>query len=337
MGQEVLEAEMLDALAKVETLPKGDLAFGLSGGKDSTATYLYLLETGFIERWEAGGGRILRVFSDTGWELQETYDYLDRLERQFGKIHRVATWVPGPGEAKPAGFDQNRNALAKLFEVRLGRYCPMVRLILHWAKFPSSVRKWCTEDLKQVPTISFLATLNNPINTIGVRAEESKKRAVFPALHWSDVYDCWTYRPIKHFKLADVIAIHKRHGIAPNPLYLQGAGSGRVGCGPCVNSGKEDLMWLAANHHGRLDLLADLEVVLEGVDSARSRAGFDGPKWFIGAALDGSGQTPIPVATAVDWSKTARGGRQHVLFQPHKEGCAEWGLCEAMPKKRGTS
>ena len=33
----------------------------------------------------------------------------------------------------------------------------------------------------------------------------------------------------------DVIAIHQRHGIAPNPLYLQGEGSGRLPAAPVWN------------------------------------------------------------------------------------------------------
>jgi 3'-phosphoadenosine 5'-phosphosulfate sulfotransferase (PAPS reductase)/FAD synthetase len=66
---------------------------------------MHLDETGFLDAWQAGGGRVLRIFMDTGWELPETYRYLDQLEGRFGKIHRLATWVPGPGEAKPDGYD----------------------------------------------------------------------------------------------------------------------------------------------------------------------------------------------------------------------------------------
>jgi len=316
--------------------------FSLSGGKDSTATYLYALENGFIDKFIAGGGEVIRVFADTGWELPETYDYIEQLEARFGKIHRVAAWVPGPGEAKPGGFDHleslwktegktmmgDRHALALLLEARLGRYSPLVRMILTWAKMPSTVRRWCTDELKRAPLAGFLNRLDSPVSVVGVRAEESKKRAEVPVFEWSDGWDSYVWRPIKHFLLADVIAIHSRHGIAPNSLYLQGVGAGRVGCAPCVNSGKADLMWLWEHHRYRIEILAEIERCLaEDLVSPRALAGAGPPKWFIGKNEDREFEA-WPVMKAIEWAHTARGGRQHVLFRGEDEpGCTQWGLC----------
>jgi len=78
-----------------------DLVVSMSGGKDSTATYLWLLEQGVLDRVERAGGTVRRVFADTGWELDETYAYLDVLADRFGPIDRVALWVPGPNEDPP--------------------------------------------------------------------------------------------------------------------------------------------------------------------------------------------------------------------------------------------
>ncbi len=81
-----------------------DLVVSLSGGKDSTATYLHLQETGVIDTVVNNGGVVRRIFSDTGWELPETYDYLSVLEDRFGKIDRVALHVPIRGEEAPPGY-----------------------------------------------------------------------------------------------------------------------------------------------------------------------------------------------------------------------------------------
>ena len=93
-------------MSPAEAIANGsDLSVSLSGGKDSTATYLHLLDSGTLDAVEKAGGKVYRVFADTGWELPATYAYLKELEERFGKIHRVATWGPGPNEAPPAGYD----------------------------------------------------------------------------------------------------------------------------------------------------------------------------------------------------------------------------------------
>lgn len=338
--------EAAGALTSVRArMGSGDLLVSLSGGADSTATYLHLLETGLLDDWERAGGRVLRAFMDTGWELPETYAYLDTLEARLGKIHRLATWVPGPGEAPPEKYDfmapiwqtarggnggamdADRFALARVFEARLGHYSPMVRLILQWGKVPTSVRRWCTADLKAKPVTAFLATLNDPVNVIGIRAEESAPRAKAPAWAWSDDYDCWVWRPIKWWTKADRVAVHQRHGLAPNPLYLEGEGAGRVGCGVCVHSGKRDLRWLAGHHRTFLEILGDLETALGGLDTAAKRAGAEAPYWFT-LATSGE-QTGVPLATAIEWAHTERGGRQFPMFRQSADpGCSAWGLCE---------
>lgn len=52
----------------------------LSGGKDSTALWLYALEQGV---------ELMPVFADTGNEHEKTYEYIDYLERQLGPIRRI--------------------------------------------------------------------------------------------------------------------------------------------------------------------------------------------------------------------------------------------------------
>lgn len=322
-----------------------DLVVSLSGGKDSTATYLYLMERGILDRVERAGGTVRRVFSDTGWELPPTYAYLRELEARFGPIDRVALWVPGSAdEPQPPGYalltpaaktpawgdggymHADRWAYARLIEARLGHYSPLVRLMMEWRKVPTVVRRWCTDETKRRPVQAYLARLNDPINAIGVRAEESPSRAAMPEWEWSNDYDAHVWRPIHRLSKADVIALHQRHGLAPNPLYTQGSGAGRVGCGPCVYSGRSDLRWLAAEHPGRLALLSEIEVLIHDLDPPAVQKGHPPPRWF--SVSRRGAHTMLSVPEAVRLASDDLGGEQGLLFPPERApGCAEWGLC----------
>ena len=321
-----------------------DLAVSLSGGKDSTATALYLEEMGVFDAVRAHGGEVRRVFADTGWELPETYAYLPVLAERFGPIDRVALHVPIRGEDAPSGYAHleplwkterggddgfmhaDAAAFVRIIEARLGHYSPLVRLMMEWAKVPTAVRRWCTEDTKARPIQGYLQACANPINTIGVRAEESRDRAAQPCAEWSDDYDAWVWRPIHALRKADVIDLHLRHGMTPNPLYLQGHGAGRVGCGPCVYSGKEDLRWLAANHPERLRILEQIEECLEGLNPPRLEKTGVLPRWF--HRQEGKYAIPIPVAEAIRLASDDLGGDAPLLFEPARHpGCQQWGLC----------
>lgn len=329
-----------------ERILAGDFScvVSISGGKDSTGTNLYLEEIGVFDAIAKHGGELHHVFADTGWELAETYDFLPTLERRFGLLDRVALHVPIRGEVAPPGYTHleplwkterggdegymhgDAAAFARLIEARLGHYSPLIRLMMEWRKVPTAVRRWCTEDTKHRPIIGYLATLPNPINVIGVRAEESRDRSLQPVAEWSDVHDALVWRPIHHLRKVDVIDIHLRHGMTPNPLYLQGHGAGRVGCGPCVYSGKEDLRWLTAHHAERLRILAEIEELLSALNPPRLEKTGQLPRWFHRA--EGSKAIPIPVAEAVRIASDDLGGDAPLLFEPTRHpGCLQWGLC----------
>ena len=53
---------------------------GISGGKDSAALAIYIKE-----RYPDIHNKIEYFFTDTGAELKEIYDFLDRLEAYLGK------------------------------------------------------------------------------------------------------------------------------------------------------------------------------------------------------------------------------------------------------------
>lgn len=110
----------------------------LSGGKDSTALAIYLHDK--IPHLEY-------AFCDTGEELPETYDYLDKLEVFLGK--------------KIARLNPDRP---------FGHYLQIYRGVL-----PDARTRWCTRKLKIEPFERFVGDAPC-INYIGIRADEAHRK-----------------------------------------------------------------------------------------------------------------------------------------------------------------
>lgn len=269
----------------------------ISGGKDSGALSLWLTEQGVEHD---------RVFLDTGWEHEDTYAYLrGPLAAKIGRI----TEVRGPLD--------------------------MEGLIRKKGMFPSRRMRWCTEELKQKPMQRHVAKLQDKgaeiVNAVGVRAEESAARANMPRWEWSQGFDCDVWRPLINWTEADVIEIHRRHGLPPNPLYLRG--SRRVGCWPCVNSRKSEIRQIAETDPARIDKIRELERIVTVAQTLRKVTRGErlenAPGWF--QAPIGRGGECWPIDKVVEWSRTVRGGqqedRQETLFSDMNDGCMRWGLC----------
>lgn len=122
----------------------------VSGGKDSSALAIYLKQRNPEVRFEY-------VFSDTGVELPETIDYLDRLELVLGeKIHRVSAMEMFDVAEKP------------------GRTAFDVALFEHFAGFlPSPRARWCTRIMKIAPFERFVGS-DRSYSYIGIRADENR-------------------------------------------------------------------------------------------------------------------------------------------------------------------
>lgn len=112
---------------------------GLSGGKDSAALAIYLKDQGRDEGIEY-------FFCDTGAELREVYEYLDRLEDYLGRsIERLSS---------------GRN-----FDHHLKRFNGFL---------PAPHARWCTRVMKLEPLEGFVG--DDPcISYIGIRADENRK------------------------------------------------------------------------------------------------------------------------------------------------------------------
>lgn len=281
----------------------------MSGGKDSTACALALREAGVP---------FSMVFADTGWEAPETYAHLDHLRETIGPIAVVG--VEGG----------------------------MVAKIRHRAGFPARMQRWCTRELKLIPLRAHHDALEaagrETACVVGVRAEESVGRAKM--LAWEDEppgarsWGGWIWRPILSWTVEDVIAIHHRHGVRMNPLYLRG--HGRVGCYPCIFATKEEVRLVAEYAPERI---AEIRALENDVTLQRANRNTEEPgryKHEIGTFFQGrmgDKRTKrngfVPVDDVVAWSQTSRGGRQLQLLPPAPDGgCFRWGLCEP-PVKEG--
>jgi 3'-phosphoadenosine 5'-phosphosulfate sulfotransferase (PAPS reductase)/FAD synthetase len=285
----------------------------VSGGKDSAAMCLHLLEQGIEHR---------RVFADTGWEHPDTYEYiLGPLQDKLGPIDVVRSPVGGfAAWCRKKGMFPGRT--------------------------PS--RRWCTSVLKLEPIAAWMSQFDGPVvNAVGVRREESEARARLPEwdkprgrAKWGDV-EIW--RPLLHWTKQQVIDIHQRHGLAPNPLYLQGAE--RVGCWPCVCSGKKAIRLVADLDPARIDEIRQLEADVQDAARARLAArgetfeslGYTPPTMFsrqltkaeLVKRNDDIKNTNRPIDEAVKWARTSHGGTQYDWFFDGTPSCVEWGLCAA--------
>ena len=121
-----------------------------SGGKDSTALGIYLLEN-YPEL------KLEFLFCDTGAELKETYDFIDRFEAIFSvQVKRL-------------------NALDNLGIKIKGDRTPFdVYLKEHYGGYlPSPQARWCTRTLKIRPFEKEIGS-DRAYNYIGIRADEKR-------------------------------------------------------------------------------------------------------------------------------------------------------------------
>lgn len=268
----------------------------ISGGKDSTALGLMLKEQGI---------EFTPLFIDTGWEHPATYDYIqDVLTPLFGE------------------FIVLRNE--KYFKEDHAWGGGMEQLIKENRMFPSGFAKFCTRHLKIVPVQNFYAeirrlTKRKPVNTVGIRAEESRNRALMQEREEQDEATVW--RPLMTLKEAEIIDIHTRHAIPPNPLYLKGAS--RVGCYPCIYARKHEIRHMSFADPDRITYIEELEERVNNIRREDQRQA----TFFKSKHKD---RTPMGIRDIVEWS---RHDRKHGYLDDQDEienhGCMRWGFCEA--------
>ena len=133
-----MQSEKLDSDTIAIEVKQTRHILGLSGGKDSAALAIYLRDHGRDDRIEY-------FFCDTGAELREVYEYLDRLEDYLGR----------PIERLSSGRD---------FDHHLKRFNGFL---------PAPHARWCTRVMKLEPLEAFVGA-DPCISYIGIRADENR-------------------------------------------------------------------------------------------------------------------------------------------------------------------
>ncbi len=191
---------------------------GISGGKDSAALALFMRDK--VPQMEY-------FFCDTGYELQETYEYLERLEAFLGK--------------------------------------PVVRLnperdFDHWLKvyggyLPSSRMRWCTRKLKLKPFEDFVGE-DETVSYIAIRADEDRDGYISSKPNIKAVF------PFKEHGIskADVFRILDDHGLGTPEYYKWRT---RSGCYFCFFQRKSEWVGLKEHHPELFEMAKQYEKIDE--------------------------------------------------------------------------
>jgi 3'-phosphoadenosine 5'-phosphosulfate sulfotransferase (PAPS reductase)/FAD synthetase len=328
----------------------------LSGGKDSTALALLAIERCMPN--------LRFLFADTGHEHQATYEYVQYLDgalrarcgvgietvradfsRQIQKKREfIATHWQEDLEAAGLTTEQAQEKIAQTLAVLHPTGNPFLDLCLWKGRFPSTRARFCSQELKHRPLTEAVEPMFSEHRAVvswqGVRRDESAQRA---NLLERDVdFGTWEpepqglliYRPILDWTVEDVFAMHKRHGVEPNPLYLQGMG--RVGCMPCIHAGKREMLEIQIRFPDALARVEEWERLVSAAAKRGNSTFMDGRTT---ARFLGTDKGDIEISTHgirayAEWATTARGGRQFDLItainlQDTAPGCSSiYGLCE---------
>lgn len=145
---------------KVGTKENPRHILGLSGGKDSTALAIHMKNTrpDIFDKLEF-------YFTDTGCELPELYDYLEKLEKYLGKpIYKIKAYV-----------DEENNINWKAASVE-DRSVPFDDILYNKYNgfLPSPFARWCTRVLKIVTMENWIGN-DYCVSYVGIRADEPSR------------------------------------------------------------------------------------------------------------------------------------------------------------------
>lgn len=281
---------------------------GFSGGIDSQALARWVLnrypaEDVFLLNSDAGGNE--------HWMTTEFVNWYS------GSVHPVISLNPVVGDMGRSATKEGTGGAERRREFADSDPLTFDTLAYIKGRFPSRTMQFCTEFLKLRPANRWIR--ENIIDKgltfrrySGVRWDESGVRAKKKAIEWDDYLGGELHHPIIDFtkKMCfDYVAYHREK---INELYT--LGFDRVGCAPCVNSTKDDI-------------LAWFQRFPEMIDKVRAwekRVG----KTFFAPVVPGMELNWID--DVVRWSKTVRGGKQFsLLVIPDRPACeSAYGLCE---------
>ncbi|MDE0017821.1 MAG: phosphoadenosine phosphosulfate reductase family protein [Candidatus Poribacteria bacterium] len=197
---------------------------GLSGGKDSSALAVYMRDR--VPEMEY-------FFSDTGKELPETYEFLDRLEVFLGKPIVRLNMDPDPNTNRD--FDH--------------------WLTVYEGLLPSSQVRWCTVDLKIKPFEAYVGK-DKAYHYIAIRADED--RVGYKPQRISSLRNIEPKYPFKDDGITkeDVYRILEESGVGLPDYYKWRT---RSGCYFCFFQRKSEWVGLLEQHPDLFELAKEYE------------------------------------------------------------------------------
>lgn len=302
----------------------------VSGGKDSTATALCAIDA-------FGRENCRFVFADTGNEHELTLDYVyNYMPTVFGPINTVKAdfstriankrqYVREVWTTECVPDEIVRRALSVLQPT--GN--PFLDLCIWKGRFPSRKAQFCTQELKRYPLDAYQMALIEQGYDVeswrGIRRDESQNRK--DAKDRELTPEGWTIvHPIAAWTAQQVVEFVIGRGVALNKLYS--LGMGRVGCMPCINCNKDELLEISKRFPDHVDRIREWEQVV----SLAAKRGWT--TFFADSFQEGETYEQIAVRMGIDsrikWAETARGGRQSDFIRTEPaSGCSSvYGLCE---------
>jgi 3'-phosphoadenosine 5'-phosphosulfate sulfotransferase (PAPS reductase)/FAD synthetase len=302
----------------------------VSGGKDSTATALLALD--------ARTQRYCRfVFADTGNEHEETLDY----------VHNYLPEVLGPISTVRAEFSReidHKRAYAqsvwptqgvpdaiveRALSVLHPTGVPFLDLCLWKGRFPSRMAQFCTQFLKRIPLDKYLLDQMSEGWHVeswrGLRRDESIHRRNIPDREFvAEGFEI--VQPIASWSAQRTVDFVIGRGLKLNPLYSQGMH--RVGCMPCINCNKSELLEISKRFPRHIDKIREWEQLV----SLAAKRGWS--TFFTDCFQEGETYEAIFSRMGIDarvrWAGTAHGGRQLDFIRlAASPACSSvYGLCE---------
>jgi hypothetical protein len=191
---------------------------GISGGKDSAALAVFIKD-----KYPELSEKMEYFFTDTGSELKEVYEFLDKLESFLGKeVIRLSSGKP--------------------FE--------------HWLKvhndfLPSPRQRWCTRVMKIKPFEEFIK--DDPvISYVGIRADENREGYISQKENIRPVFPFVEDGVMK----ADVFGILDRSVGVPEYYKWRS----RSGCYFCFFQRQDEWLGLKRNHPDLFEKAKEIEV-----------------------------------------------------------------------------
>jgi 3'-phosphoadenosine 5'-phosphosulfate sulfotransferase (PAPS reductase)/FAD synthetase len=287
-----------------------------SGGKDSQAALIHSIKKYGLKNCEA-------VFCDTGHENPQTYQHIIDTTNQLG---------------------------VKLVTLKSKKYDSLFDLAKKKGKFPKTMTRFCTEELKVKPAIDYVLSHDESLIIVeGIRKDESLSRSKMeaecmyfryyfepygydkkgkPKKHtykgkdvreWCKKHDASKFRPIFTWTAEQTLDYIKANNQQPNPLYFQGFS--RVGCFPCIMANKREVRLIINNHREQWQAIKDAE---KEIGSAFFYAGYIPDRYQKSVDVNGN---KFAFASDVEQYLTANDTQLDIFEKPI--GCMSvYNLCE---------